>query len=453
MKRERQPLPEDRPVALRPGLWGGRHRRDEAEGYLVYDPITQQQEFLQGDLAQALWMIGTGRKPSGLAPQLLVAARELWRRGWLALAAREAEPVEEAPKIPLTFYAQPSASFSCGGCGLCCRALHDIGPIQEQERDHIISAAKLIERTRARSAAEILQLSPPADPSEYWPYQMATQKGRCLFLTKESRCSIHAEVSAEKKPLVCQTFPLQLSMVNGQARVIASSRCPSVSLTEGAPLDTAGAAQLWQNGTPLIQPREPSCGWEAYAEAERELLTSLEESPKEGASHRELRQQLFSSFLARLGYSLAESAPVGKLYAAAKRLENESRQKGGAPLAAAAWGIRWKLGQRAKSPSRPWQDAITHGKATRKNEEGLRRYLAAQVFSGEILQAPNLAEGAWRLLTRGQLIEGHARALVQAGLNKEPYATAEAIYLWDFATMSEAWQFLSPGKASEAPQE
>jgi Fe-S-cluster containining protein len=452
VKRERPPLPEDRPVALRPGLWGGRHHRDETEGYLLYDPVTQQQEFIKGDLAHALWKIGAGRKPENLTPQLLVATRELWRRGWLALATKEAESPEEAPTAPLTFHARADASFSCGSCGLCCRALHDIGPIQEQERSNIINAAKLIERTKARSAAEILQLSPPADPSEYWPYQLATQKGRCLFLTKESRCSIHAEVGAEQKPMVCQTFPLQLSMIHGQARVIASSRCPSVTLTQGAPLDTEAAAHLWKNGTPLVQPKEPACGWEAYTEAERELLASLEESPKEG-SQREARQQMFGAFLARLGYSLSEPAPVGKLYAAAKRLESESRQKGGAPLAAAAWGIRWRLGQRAKSPNRPWEDAIRHSKATRTHGESLRRYLADQIFSGEILQYDNLAEGAWRLLTRGQLIEGHARSLVQAGLNKEPYATAESIYLWDFATMSEAWQFLSPGKVSDSTQE
>lgn len=444
--RKETPLPEDRPVALRPGLWGGRHERDGVDGYLVFDPVTQRQEFVKGEQGQVLWRLGAGRRPSSLSPNLLQAARELWRRGWLALAPREEALPDESPAQDLTFSARSGASFSCGGCGLCCRAFHDIGPVNEQERKNVLSAAQLIERTRQRSAGEILQLSPPDSPSEYWPYQIATHKTRCLFLTPQSRCSIHEVAGAEQKPLVCRTFPMQLSLINGQARVIASSRCPSVSLTKGAPIEAEEIKELWSQNAPLLQPREPECGWPAYLEAERELISALDEARSEEVS---ARINAFSAFVARLGYSMPEPIKVGRLYATAKRLEQESRQKGGAPLAAVAWGLRWSLHQRAKSPARPWVDAIQHSKATRGAGEALRRYLGDQIHSGEALQYPNLTEGSWRLLQRSLLIEGHAKALVQAGLSKEPYATAESIYLWDFAALSEAWQFLSPNKSED----
>lgn len=447
MKRERQALPEERAIALRPGLWGGRHTRDGVDGYLIYDPLTHRQEFFQGDSAQALWELGAGRKPSSLPAPLVAAARELWRKGLLALALQEAPERPKAITPTLPFTPRPSATFSCLGCGLCCRAFHDIGPVQEREKPQIISAARLIERTRRRSEGEILQLSPPEDPSEYWPYQVATQKGRCLFLNPDSRCAIHEKVGASQKPLVCRAFPLQLSMIGGQARMIASSRCPSVALTKGAPLSSEEGEALWREGATLLSPKEPSCGWEAYREAESFLLRSLESPDLET---NEQRRALFEAFLARLGLKMPPSLEMGRFYSLAKRLELESHQKGGEPLAAASWGLRWCLGYHQKSPLRPWQSAFSHSQATRGRGEALRGYLADQVFSGEMLQYNTLPEGAWRLSLRAFLIDGHAKALVQAGLSKEPYATAEAIYLWDFATISEAWQILTPGKASEA---
>ena len=451
MRRERL-FPEDRAIALRPGLWGGRHIRGGVDGYLVFDPLTQRQEFIEGAQAQVLSRLGLGLRASSLPPELMSAARELWRRGWLSLSHQEgaerlAETTnkkgsearsEEWNDIPR---AMEGATFTCGGCGLCCRGFHDIGPVTERERERVISAASVIERTRHRAANELVQLALPSHPSEYWPYQLATQRGRCVFLSGESRCSIHEAVGGAEKPLVCRVFPLQLSVVGGRSRMIASSRCPSVALEEGAPLSGEGAAMLRGEGAPVLQASEPECGWAAYLEAEGELLASL---GSEASEPREARRTAFSALVARVGGALAEPVEVGRLYATARRLEQESRQKGGEPLAAVSWGMRWALHQRSKSPARPWQEAFTRGRAVRGAGEVLRRYLAAQVYSGELLQHRSLAEGAWRLLQRSLLIEGHARALVQAGLAKEPHATAEAIYLWDFATMTEAWQFLSP---------
>lgn len=446
MKRSlyQRPFPENRPVALCPGLWGGRHSQDGVAGYLIYDPVHHRQTFLEGALAEAVAALGRGRVAEKLPLPLKDAARELWRRGLLALAPGEEAPAPQ-PVKPKTkgFVTRPGASFTCQRCGLCCRALLPLGPVSPEEQPRILRAAEQLGRPLSRPP---LSLSPPERPDGPWRYQLATQKGRCVFLTRETRCALHQALGAEGKPLSCQTFPLQLIQVGDELRGIASSRCPSVALSEGAPLTAEIFADLARKDAPLRGTPEPECGWEAYQEAEKRLLAEL--NPEEGPPAPP--QAALESFLARLGLSLKEPPPPGLWYRLLNRLRQEHHlTAGGDILKAAAWSLSWCLGRRGRHPARPWADAITHAAPERSAEHILARYLADQVFAGALLTSPPLEDAAWRLLRKSERIQGHARALQQAGLAREPFATAEAIYVWDVAAESSAWEKLRPLQAQE----
>jgi Fe-S-cluster containining protein len=442
MKRQRSKplLPDDRPVSLCPGLWGGRHRREGVEGYLVYDPARGREEFFSGPQGEALARLGAGRPLKVLNPAQREAVNELWRRGLLALTPHQARAEETPPPPQGPFATLPGASFRCHACGLCCRALHALGPVTEPERDHLVQITPRLPQVKRKSPAQLLQLSPPEEPGGRWLYQIATQRGRCVYLTPETRCTIHQELGGEHKPLTCQAFPLQLSQIAGQSRGSRSGRCPAASLSEGDPLSQTELARLSSQGAPVLRPDEPACGWVAYLDAEAFLLEQL--SPQNPPAS---IRAACGAFLARLGFPEVPELNPGVLHAMSRRLVHEQGPRGGEAIAVVSWGLRWRLGMQDKSPARPWRGAFEHpNEAGRSAQAVLLEHLRELVFAGELLIYRDLPDAAFRLWVRSSLIRSQARALVQSGLSREPRATAEAIYLWEIAAGSDAWRRLSP---------
>lgn len=120
------------------------------------------------------------------------------------------------------------ARFGCQGSGACCQG-YAFGPLNDADV----------------AGLEALDLA-AAFPHVPLPYIEETESGRflrhdgdrCVFLTAERRCGIHAAFGGDAKPGFCRLFPLQSFATIEGIRVVDRGTCASfgVSARVGLPL-------------------------------------------------------------------------------------------------------------------------------------------------------------------------------------------------------------------------
>ncbi len=119
--------------------------------------------------------------------------------------------------------------WDCHQCGFCCRGSliplseSDMAKLKAQQWNQQAEFKNVRLWTRYPSAGSGYRLAHRPD-------------GSCVFLNAEGLCSIHAQHGIDAKPIVCQTFPLQLVPRDKQAVLTIRRACPSAAGDLGEPL-------------------------------------------------------------------------------------------------------------------------------------------------------------------------------------------------------------------------
>lgn len=153
----------------------------------------------------------------------------------------------------LTHATRDSASVlrhACTSCGGCCQGWR-VPVYSESEAD------------RVRQAASELQVELPIDQGA-----LRLDNGRCVFLTEDDLCQIHAELGADRKPIPCLQFPLVAVAVDDDVRI-------------GVDPASYGAWRTWSDGPklpdgPVVAQRVPCPGGDERVE---HALVTLCERP------------------------------------------------------------------------------------------------------------------------------------------------------------------------------
>ena len=131
----------------------------------------------------------------------------------------------------------PEQRFACSQCGRCCHRF-----------DVVVSSAE-IDLYKRRNATAWFREADGAEGGERDPFEpipgMPTLQrirkradGACGFLSADSRCRIHEELGAAKKPLTCRLFPYAFHTAADGVVVTASFGCPTIVANEGPLIGT-----------------------------------------------------------------------------------------------------------------------------------------------------------------------------------------------------------------------
>jgi lysine-N-methylase len=120
--------------------------------------------------------------------------------------------------------------WDCHSCGMCCQGTTFVLSDDEVQR---IRRQGWENRPEMQGRPILVRFG--------WfgnRYRLAKQPdGRCVFLTSENLCRIHAEFGETEKPLVCRLFPLQAVPLGDFAHLTLRRFCPSAAKDEGRPLE------------------------------------------------------------------------------------------------------------------------------------------------------------------------------------------------------------------------
>lgn len=164
----------------------------------------------------------------------------------------------------------PNQSYDCIQCGRSC--LNHWNVAVDSARHSKICASH--------------SPSLPADASNLFqasPHGFLVKKdgdGRCQFLTNDQRCSIHAALGAQAKPIVCQTYPYSMAVTPDGVFVGVTFSCTSALQNSGRPLaehqpeleqylEHYTTQRLGFDATPFWQ--NSSLSWEGYLALEKGL--------------------------------------------------------------------------------------------------------------------------------------------------------------------------------------
>jgi Fe-S-cluster containining protein len=151
---------------------------------------------------------------------LLQGARASHNEG----VSRETPSLEKAidfKSIPLVF--APGLRHECQACGSCCSAT-DVGPVRPA----------IAENIRQQSWSHVSALSDGLDPfreisssntSNDSVLLLKMQNDRCVFLSHEGLCEVHATLGAQYKPTPCRQFPYVFTELNGALNVSLQMEC------------------------------------------------------------------------------------------------------------------------------------------------------------------------------------------------------------------------------------
>ncbi len=110
--------------------------------------------------------------------------------------------------------------YQCESCGKCCRRNWQI-PVETTQK-----AEALIQFADSNGISEKPLIDDPISKNRI----LNLRGGRgCVFLDEKNLCRVHASLSPEAKPLMCQTFPFKpVEFTDGRYYVRFSFACPSV---------------------------------------------------------------------------------------------------------------------------------------------------------------------------------------------------------------------------------
>ncbi|MBZ0238750.1 MAG: YkgJ family cysteine cluster protein, partial [Deltaproteobacteria bacterium] len=120
------------------------------------------------------------------------------------------------------------ARFACQGSGGCCQG-YRFGPLSDADVARL-DALDL--------AAAFPHLAPPYVETSDDGRHLRRVGDRCVFLTEERRCGLHAAFGADAKPGFCRLFPIDSFATVEGIRVVDRGTCASfaVSARAGLPL-------------------------------------------------------------------------------------------------------------------------------------------------------------------------------------------------------------------------
>jgi Fe-S-cluster containining protein len=142
-------------------------------------------------------------------------------------------------------------NFECTTCGACCQEW----PIVIHDEDFERISKLLPDKT----TDEIFESLPVDEMPRSYSYITKTRAdGRCIFLSADNLCDLHAQFGAAAKPLMCRMFPYNFVPTPSGAYTLISFASTGVQTNSGKPL---------KEQRTLIESR-----WHSY----KELLGGLE---------------------------------------------------------------------------------------------------------------------------------------------------------------------------------
>ena len=142
--------------------------------------------------------------------------------------------------------------WDCRGCGDCCWGVSI--PLTDEELERIRSQS-WHKRPEFRGVKLFKRLKLFGRR-----YRLAHRRdGYCVFLSEEGHCRIHGEFGSEAKPLICQTFPLQLVPIDRFAYLTLRRSCPTAAADEGRELSehVPYVRQLLEKRPSLVRLSQP----------------------------------------------------------------------------------------------------------------------------------------------------------------------------------------------------
>ncbi|MBI4635639.1 MAG: YkgJ family cysteine cluster protein [Candidatus Rokubacteria bacterium] len=174
--------------------------------------------------------------------------------------------------------------FTCQSCGACCRSDWLIG-VDPASHDRL----KTIDW--ARRDPEL----PPGEKFRKLPLPLLTGEaltfarkpsGECVFLTADTRCSIHRHLGYGEKPQVCREFPYHFVETPDGIAVGLSFACTAVRAHHGKSLPEqrseildvlAGSYRVQRVPDPIVLFSGTDIRWEEYRSIETALLDLFHE--------------------------------------------------------------------------------------------------------------------------------------------------------------------------------
>jgi len=126
-------------------------------------------------------------------------------------------------QLPVILPPIHSQRYDCRGCTNCCREL--VVQLTAADRDRIDQ----------QNWADELSTQPYLRLGRIHVLNQMPD-GRCVFLSEDGRCRIHAKHGPAAKPLACQLYPFTLEADHDGLRAGLRFDCPTVARNDGPPL-------------------------------------------------------------------------------------------------------------------------------------------------------------------------------------------------------------------------
>jgi Fe-S-cluster containining protein len=143
-----------------------------------------------------------------------------------ALVAKLERVLRREETLPISIL--EGARFGCQGSGACCQS-YAFGPLTDDD----VAALDALDL-----AAAFPHVAPPYVETNEGGRYLRRDGDRCVFLTAQRRCGLHAAFGSEAKPGFCRLFPLESFATIEGIRVVDRGTCATfaVSARAGLPL-------------------------------------------------------------------------------------------------------------------------------------------------------------------------------------------------------------------------
>jgi Fe-S-cluster containining protein len=244
-----------------------------ASGTRLFDPAQRLRVMIDADMASMLRFLDGARTPADIVDALsadrVATTVELVdyavgvldgmfvldnERGRARAAAARAAPQPAGAAPPTVLRVLEGDRFDCHACGFCCSNGQNFGPISEEDRARVLAHDWSKEIPGVAGPDDLFVLLAP-DPQSPGKIYLKQRGGRCVFLTDDNLCRIHARLGAAAKPHICRLFPFAAARTPEGTFVMTRRECASLerSRRTGTPV----AAQLDAIGALVAEDAEP----------------------------------------------------------------------------------------------------------------------------------------------------------------------------------------------------
>lgn len=145
----------------------------------------------------------------------------------------------------------PAARFACSGCGHCCDQPWATGISEANAAVYdAVDWGATFPQLRNRRLYHRRKIGGKA------VLELAKGRGnRCVFLSDDNRCMVHATLGLRAKPQMCQQFPFLPVTTAGVQRVSVNYGCPAVCNDHGPALAEQGDEIRANIAPPALKPQ------------------------------------------------------------------------------------------------------------------------------------------------------------------------------------------------------